>query len=123
MDTPTIPPTDSEQKLARAWIAALTQATALRTAQRYEYQLLTGAPRIRATMATLAPVLAMPGGIESPVPLRALAAGVTLIHPAALLRLLAGLDRAPRDRRSRQAERQAVMEAWLRRQLGALGGA
>jgi hypothetical protein len=106
--------------MARAWIAALTQATALRTAQRYEYQLLTGAPRIRATMATLAPVLAMPGGIESPVPLRALAAGVTLIHPAALLRLLAGVDRAPRDRRGRQAERQAVMETWLRRQLDTL---
>jgi hypothetical protein len=106
--------------MARAWITALRQATALRTAQRFEYHLLTGAPRIRTTMAPLAPMLAAPGGIESPVTLRALAAAVTAIDPATLLRLLAGLDRAPRDRRGRQAERQAVMETWLRRQLDTL---
>ena len=120
MDTPSVPPTDRDKALARAWIAALQQAAALRTAQRYEYTLLTG-PRLRLAIADLCSVLAGPGGIENPVTLRALAAGVTLIHPAALLRLLAGVARAPRGR-ARRAEHGAALEAWLRRQLDTLGG-
>jgi hypothetical protein len=71
-------------------------------------------------MAQLAPMLAAPGGIESPVTLRTLAAGVTLIHPATLLGLLAGMGRAPRDRQRRPVEQAAGMETWLRRQLDTL---
>lgn len=120
MDTPSVVPTGPEKEVARAWIVALQQASALRAAQRYDYQLLTG-PRIRTAMAELCPLLAVRGGIDNPVALRALAAGVTLIQPTALLLMLAGMARAP-GRRARAAAHAAQMEAWLRRQLGTLEG-
>lgn len=121
MSTASLPPNADEKEVACAWIAALRQATALRAAQRYEYELLAG-PRIRGAMARLCPLLAT-NGIESPLTLRAIAAGVSIIHPAAIALLLAGADLAtPERRRGRKAQQAAQAEAWLRRQLGALEG-
>ena len=119
MDNASVPSPRNEREGARAWIAALRQAVALRTAQRYESPLLAG-PRVRAVMAEICPLLAAPEGIESPVTLRAIAAGVTLIHPAALTLILAGALDAPAARRRQQAWQAADREAWLRRQLGTL---
>ena len=121
MDNASVPSAPNEKEVARAWIAALRQATALRTTQRYEYELLVG-PRIRAVMAELAPLLAAPEGIESPVTLRAIAAGVSIIHPAALTLIVAGALDGPAARRRQQAWQAADREAWLRRQLGTLEG-
>jgi hypothetical protein len=121
MDTPSVAPSGPEKEVARAWIAALRQATALRAAQRYEYPLVVG-PRILTAMTELCPLLATEG-IESPLTLRAIAAGVSIIHPAALALLLAGADLAtPERRRGRKAQQAAQAEAWLRRQLGTLEG-
>ena len=119
MDNASVPSPRNEREVARAWIAALNQATALRTAQRYEYELLAG-PRIRGVMTEICPLLAT-DGIESPLTLRAIAAGVSIIHPAALALLLAGADLAtPQQRRGRTTQQAAQAEAWLRRQLGTL---
>jgi hypothetical protein len=121
MDTASVPLPGNNKEVARAWIAALRQATALRAAQRYEYPLVAG-PRIRAAMTELCPLLATEG-IESPLALRAIAAGVSIIHPAALALLLAGADlTAPERRRGRKAQQAAQAEAWLRRQLSTLEG-
>jgi hypothetical protein len=73
-------------------------------------------------MAKLCPLLAGPDGIESPVTLRAIAAGVSIIHPAALTLIVAGVLDAPATRRRQQAWQAADAEAWLRRQLGTLEG-
>ena len=120
MDNASVPSPLNEREVARKWIAALRQATALRTTQRYEYELLVGPPRIRAVMAELAPLLAAPEGIKSPVTLRAIAAGVSIIHPAALTLIVAGALDGPAARRRQQAWQTADREAWLRRQLGTL---
>jgi hypothetical protein len=121
MDNASVPSAHPEREVARAWIAALRQAVALRIGQQYASPLLVG-PRIRTVMTELCPLLATEG-IESPLTLRAIAAGVSIIHPAALTLLLAGADLAtPAQRRGRKAQQAAQAEAWLRRQLGALEG-
>lgn len=119
MDNASVPLPATDKEVARAWIAALRQAVALRVAQRYESPLLAG-PRVRAVMAELCPLLADPVSSVSPVTLRAIAAGVSIIHPAALTLILAGALDAPAARRRQQAWQAADREAWLRRQLGTL---
>jgi hypothetical protein len=73
-------------------------------------------------MAEICPLFADPEGIESPVTLRAIAAGVSIIHPAALTLIVAGALDGPAARRRQQAWQTADREAWLRRQLGTLEG-
>ena len=73
-------------------------------------------------MTELCPLLAAPDGIERPVTLRTIAAGVTLIRPAALTLILAGALDTPAARRRQQAWQTADAETWRRRQLGALEG-
>jgi hypothetical protein len=104
-----------------AWVTALQHAVTLRTVQDYPAPLLAGA-RVRPVMAGLCPLLAAPG-CDAPATLRAIAAAVTRLHPAALVLRLAGADLerpvTPRARRTRAA---AEAEAWLRAQLDTLDG-
>ena len=93
MDSPSVSEPLGERQVREDWLAALSDAQALRREQDLDYRFLT-APEIRSAAQRIGPLLAGPYGPESEPVYRAVAALVTLCHPTVLALLLAGVPPA-----------------------------